>query len=163
MSDVRRVFRQHWSEYAIAAVPVVVAPVAIWFVPYGGTVSRAMWSVLLVSTGLLLVRPRLVADDAGLTVTQVIGRRRTYRWGEIDAVTARPGSGANGVVDACVVVRLHGRRGADAMEDLPWLPTADARRGRVLASARRRHSLAVMEALQERLAAWRSAQGTPGT
>lgn len=157
MSGVRRVYLQHWSEYLLAgllaAAPVLVAAVL------DVAASGVGWSVAMGLGGLLLCRPHLVADEHGLSVTQIVGRRRRYGWDEVEAVTAGSAGMVGGVrYEACVVIRLRGRRGVDAVEDLPWLPTSLSWSWGPFREARRQHSLTVAEALQSRLASWRAAQ-----
>ncbi|MFD4952537.1 PH domain-containing protein [Streptomyces sp. NPDC088337] len=104
----------------------------------GERVSFAFTGALLAGVLVLLARPKVVADDSGVTVVNIAGRRR-LEWAEIIQVNLRPG-------DPWVFLNLSDGTSLAALGIQPGIAKqqaiADARALRALVEAR---SLAVPE------------------
>ncbi|MFD4612088.1 PH domain-containing protein [Streptomyces sp. NPDC058440] len=104
----------------------------------GERVSFAFTGALLAGVLVLLARPKVVAEDSGVTVVNIAGRRR-LEWAEIIQVNLRPG-------DPWVFLNLSDGTSLAALGIQPGIAKqqaiADARALRALVEAR---SLAVPE------------------
>lgn len=77
---------------AAAALFVAITAVALLLERIGPAerLSFILTGALLAGVPVLLARPKAVADDSGVTVVNIIGRRR-LAWAEILRVNLRPG------------------------------------------------------------------------
>ncbi|MFJ4515020.1 PH domain-containing protein [Streptomyces sp. NPDC088817] len=98
----------------------------------GERVSFAFTGALLAGVLVLLARPKVVADDSGVTVVNIVGRRR-LEWAEIIQVNLRPG-------DPWVFLNLSDGTSLAALGIQPGIAKqqaiADARALRALVEAR---------------------------
>ncbi|MEU7379563.1 MULTISPECIES: PH domain-containing protein [unclassified Streptomyces] len=98
----------------------------------GERVSFAFTGALLAGVLVLLARPKVVADDSGVTVVNIAGRRR-LEWAEIIQVNLRPG-------DPWVFLNLSDGTSLAALGIQPGIAKqqaiADARALRALVEAR---------------------------
>ncbi|PZH08279.1 hypothetical protein C1I97_16295 [Streptomyces sp. NTH33] len=98
----------------------------------GERVSFVLTGALLAGIPVLLVRPKVVADDSGVTVVNIVGRRR-LAWAEILQVNLRPG-------DPWVFLNLSDGTSLPALGIQPGIAKqraiADARALRALVEAR---------------------------
>lgn len=98
----------------------------------GERVSFVFTGALLAGIPVLLARPKVVADDSGVTVVNIVGRRR-LAWAEILQVNLRPG-------DPWVFLDLSDGTSLPALGIQPGIAkqraVADARTLRALVEAR---------------------------
>lgn len=116
------------------AIFVVITAVAMLLeeLSPGERVSFVFTGALLFAVAALLARPKVVADEAGVTVVNIAGRRR-LAWAEILQVNLRPG-------DPWVFLNLSDGTSLAALGIQPGIArqraVADARALRALAEAR---------------------------
>ncbi|MFE9774147.1 PH domain-containing protein [Streptomyces sp. NPDC005931] len=119
---------------AAAAIFTVITVVALLLerLSPGERISFVFTAALLAGVLLLLSRPKVVADEAGVTVVNIAGRRR-LEWAEILQVNLRPG-------DPWVFLNLSDGSSLPALGIQPGIARqralADARALRALAEAR---------------------------
>ncbi|MFB7737828.1 PH domain-containing protein [Streptomyces sp. NPDC056112] len=117
-----------------AAIFVVITTVGLLLeqLSPGERVSFAFTGALLAGVLVLLARPKVVADDSGVTVVNIAGRRR-LEWAEIVQVNLRPG-------DPWVFLNLSDGTSLAALGIQPGIAKqqaiADARALRALVEAR---------------------------
>ncbi|MFB6959570.1 PH domain-containing protein [Streptomyces sp. NPDC056309] len=117
-----------------AAIFVVITTVGLLLeqLSPGERVSFAFTGALLAGVLVLLARPKVVADDSGVTVVNIAGRRR-LAWAEIIQVNLRPG-------DPWVFLNLSDGTSLAALGIQPGIAKqqaiADARALRALVEAR---------------------------
>ncbi|MGW5127247.1 PH domain-containing protein [Streptomyces sp. NPDC004069] len=117
-----------------AAIFVVITTVGLLLeqLSPGERVSFAFTGALLAGVLVLLARPKVVADDSGVTVVNITGRRR-LAWAEIIQVNLRPG-------DPWVFLNLSDGTSLAALGIQPGIAKqqaiADARALRALVEAR---------------------------
>ncbi|MFB7109225.1 PH domain-containing protein [Streptomyces sp. NPDC056190] len=117
-----------------AAIFVVITTVGLLLeqLSPGERVSFAFTGALLAGVLVLLARPKVVADDSGVTVVNIAGRRR-LAWAEIVQVNLRPG-------DPWVFLNLSDGTSLAALGIQPGIAKqqaiADARTLRALVEAR---------------------------
>ncbi|MFE9308435.1 PH domain-containing protein [Streptomyces sp. NPDC006706] len=117
-----------------AAIFVVITTVGLLLeqLSPGERVSFAFTGALLAGVLVLLARPKVVADDSGVTVVNIAGRRR-LEWAEIIQVNLRPG-------DPWVFLNLSDGTSLAALGIQPGIAKqqaiADARALRALVEAR---------------------------
>jgi hypothetical protein len=122
---------------AAVAIVVVITAVALLLDPLspGERLSFVLVAVLLAGVLVLLARPKVVADDSGVTVVNITTRRR-LEWAEIIQVNLRPG-------DAWVFLNLSDGTSLPALGIQPGIAReraiADARALRALVEARSLH------------------------
>ncbi|MFI2643769.1 PH domain-containing protein [Streptomyces sp. NPDC018610] len=119
------------------AIFAVITAVAVLLEPLtpGERVSFVFTGALLFGVLLMLSRPKVVADDSGVTVVNIAGRRR-LEWAEILQVNLRPG-------DPWVFLNLSDGTSLPALGIQPGIAKrraiADARALRALVEARSLH------------------------
>jgi hypothetical protein len=122
---------------AAVATVVVITVVALLLEQLGPgeRLSFVVTAVLLAGVLLLLSRPRITADDSGVTVVNITSRRR-LEWAQIIQVNLRPG-------DAWVFLDLSDGTSLPALGIQPGIAReraiADARALRALVRARSGH------------------------
>ncbi|GAA5047908.1 PH domain-containing protein [Streptomyces similanensis] len=119
------------------AIFAVITAVALLLEPLtpGERISFVFTGALLFGVLLMLSRPKVVADDSGVTVVNIAGRRR-LEWPEILQVNLRPG-------DPWVFLNLSDGTSLPALGIQPGIAKqraiADARALRALVEARSLH------------------------